>query len=122
MNRPLLLGLWRVMLPIPRPIWQREVAQGASHSPDFITPDHRRVQHYVVRSLPGAGRPITPEEIGQALALPAARVRELLEELERHLTFVYRDAEGAVEWAYPVTVARTPHHVTLSTGEQVYAA
>ncbi|OGO41196.1 MAG: hypothetical protein A2Z04_05735 [Chloroflexi bacterium RBG_16_57_9] len=27
-----------------------------------------------------------------------------------------------VVWAYPVTVARTPHHLTFSTGEQVYAA
>jgi hypothetical protein len=38
------------------------------------------------------------------------------------MTFLFRNEEGAVTWAYPVTVERTPHRVSLSTGEQVYAA
>ena len=29
MNKSLLLGLWRFLLRIPRPIWQQEVARSA---------------------------------------------------------------------------------------------
>ncbi len=42
--------------------------------------------------------------------------------LEKHMTFVFRNEQGAVTWAYPVTVDRTPHRVAFSTGERVYAA
>jgi hypothetical protein len=49
-------------------------------------------------------------------------VNAILDELEKHMTFLFRDEQGAVAWAYPVTVDRTPHHVTFDTGEQVYAA
>jgi hypothetical protein len=42
--------------------------------------------------------------------------------MDKHMTFVCRNAQGAVVWAYPVTVERTPHHVTFSTGERLYAA
>ena len=30
--------------------------------------------------------------------------------------------QGAVTWAYPVTVDQTPHHLTFNTGEKIYAA
>ena len=46
----------------------------------------------------------------------------LLDDLEKHMTFLFRNAQGAVEWAYPVTVARTPHKVTFSSGEKLFAA
>jgi hypothetical protein len=36
--------------------------------------------------------------------------------------FLFRNDQGAVVWAYPVTADKTPHHMILSTGEQVYAA
>jgi hypothetical protein len=49
-------------------------------------------------------------------------VNDVLDELERRMTFLFRNQAGAVAWAYPVTVDVTPHHVTFSTGEQVYAA
>jgi hypothetical protein len=38
------------------------------------------------------------------------------------MTFVCRNAQGAVVWAYPVTVEPTPHRATFSTGEELYAA
>jgi hypothetical protein len=60
--------------------------------------------------------------IAQALDLPLARVVEILADLEQHMTFLFRDEQGAVVWAYPVTVERTPHHVTFESGEQIYAA
>ena len=30
---------------------------------------------------------------------------------ERSLFFLVRDGDGAVSWAFPVTAARTPHHL-----------
>jgi hypothetical protein len=88
----------------------------------FMSPDHHRVRNYAVTELPRAGQPLPPASIAQALRLPVARVREILDDLERHMTFLFRDGEGAVTWAYPVTVERTPHHMTLNSGEQFYAA
>jgi hypothetical protein len=116
----LLLGMGRRLTPIPRAIWQRHLGGGADLS--FMSGDHHRVRNFVVTELARVGKPLAPGSIAQALSLPAARVTEMLVDLERHMTFLFRNEEGAVVWAYPVTVERTPHHVTLSTGEQVYAA
>jgi hypothetical protein len=33
-----------------------------------------------------------------------------------------RDEQGAVIWAYPITVAQTPHALTFSSSEHLYAA
>jgi hypothetical protein len=38
------------------------------------------------------------------------------------LTFLFRNEQGAVAWAYPVTTDTTQHDVTFSTGEQLHAA
>jgi hypothetical protein len=56
------------------------------------------------------------------LNIPLVRVAAILDDLETHMTFLFRNARGAIEWAYPVTVAPTPHRVTFQTGEQLYAA
>ena len=62
------------------------------------------------------------EDIADKLNLPVDRVNIILEDLEKHLTFLFRNEQGAVAWAYPVTTDTTPHHVTFSTGEQLHAA
>jgi hypothetical protein len=84
--------------------------------------DHHQVRNFVVRELPHAGKPLSPESIGQKLNLSISRVNVILDELEKHLTFLFRNEQGAVAWAYPVTVEKTPHRVTFSSGEQGYAA
>ena len=125
MNKRLLLGLGRMMLPIPRSIWQRQVAQGekGGHSGfRFMTEEHHRVRDFAVLELPRAGAPLAPELIAERLHLSVERVNVILDELEKHMTFIFRNEQGAVAWAYPVTVDRTPHRITFSTGEQVYAA
>jgi hypothetical protein len=109
-----------MMLPLPRPVWQKHVRGGARL--DFMSEDHHRVRNYAVRELPRIAVPLPPERIAQALDLPLVRVVELLEDLERHMTFLFRDEQGAVVWAYPVTVERTPHRITFDSGEQAYAA
>ncbi len=120
MNDDLLLGLWRYIVPIPRIIWQRRV-RGEGRL-GFMSADHHRVRDFAVLELPRFGKPLPPERIAQELGLALPRVTEILAELERHKTFLYRDAEGRVTWAYPVTVDRTPHHVTFATGERIDAA
>jgi hypothetical protein len=120
MNENIFLGVGRHLLPIPPLIWQRQLHSAANLG--FMSPDHHRVRNLVVRELPRAGAPLAPEFIGQALNLPLDQVVSILDDLERHMTFLFRNEQGAVVWAYPVTVEPTPHRVTFSTGEQVYAA
>jgi len=125
MNKSLLLGLWRFVLRIPRSIWQQEVARSAragEKSLAFMTDDHHKVRDFVVREMPRIAKPIPPETIAQGLGMELEQVIPILDELEKKLTFLYRDDEGAVIWAYPVTVTQTPHRVTFSSGEQIYAA
>lgn len=125
MDDNLLLGWARHMLAIPRRMWQSQVAGNARRTGDrlaFMTPEHRAVHHFVVRELPRRGEPMSPDLIATALNLPAARVDTMLADLEKHMTFVFRNVQGAVVWAYPVTVEPTPHRLTFSTGECVYAA
>jgi hypothetical protein len=125
MNKRLLLGLGRMMLPIPRIVWQRQVAkngQDGESSLSFMTEEHHRVRDFAVLELPRIGAPLPPELMAERLHLSVERVNVILDELEKHMTFVFRNEQGAVAWAYPVTVDRTPHRITFSTGEQVYAA
>ncbi len=125
MSNNMLFGVGDWMVPIPAIFWHRRVARGARHlkaSLGFMSREHHLVRDFAVRELPRLEKPIPPELIGQSLNLPPARVNTILEDLERHMTFLYRNEEGAVTWAYPVTVERTPHRVKLSTGEQIYAA
>jgi hypothetical protein len=88
----------------------------------FMTDEHHRVRNFVVRELPRVGSPLTPEWIAGSLNLNVARVKAILDELERHMTFLCRNKQGAVAWAYPVTVDPTPHRITIGAGESLYAA
>lgn len=127
MKERIILGLGKFMVTVPP--WlvgmKNKFAKSRMRyeaNMQFMTDDHRRVHHYVVRELPGAGRPLSPESISDALGFPKDRVTDLLTDLERHMTFLFRNKDGHVTWAYPVTVDETPHHLTFSTGERVYAA
>ena len=131
MKDALLLGLGRHMIPVPRQVWHGEVAKDEQRGPErlaFMTEAHQQVRDFVVRELPRFGQPLSPETIAQNLDMPVAKVVPILEELEQRLTFLYRNKSGAVVWAYPVTVAQTPHRITLRTNsshkssEKLYAA
>jgi hypothetical protein len=88
----------------------------------FMSADHHRVRNFAVRELAYARGPLSPEFIADRLNLPVDRVNIILEDLEKHMTFLFRNEQGAVAWAYPVTTDTTPHHVTFNTGEQLHAA
>ena len=125
MSGRLLIGLGRHMIPVPRMLWQWQVDKGAQRTKahlGFMSEEHHLVRELAVRELPRVGEPLSPEFIAEELNLPVARVKSILDELDKHMTFVCRNTQGAVVWAYPVTAESTPHHVTFSTGEQLYAA
>ncbi len=120
MNNNLLLGVSRYLLPIPRIIWQRQVHGAANLA--FMSADHHRVRDFVVLEIPKTGKPLSPGCIARALGLPTNRVGSILDDLEKHMTFLFRNSRGDVEWAYPVTAASTPHHMAFSSGERIDAA
>jgi hypothetical protein len=110
---------------IPREAWEGHLAQVPQHSATrlgFMSEAHHRVRYFVVRELPLQGAPIQPEAISQALDLTTTHVNTILDDLERNLFFLVRDAQGAVVWAFPVTATPTPHRLTFSTGEHLYGA
>jgi hypothetical protein len=125
MGESVLLGRGRQLLRLPREMWEQHLAEVPLHSGDrlrFMTEDFHRVRYFVVKELPLRGKAIAPQEISEALHLPLARVEDILEELERKLFVLVRNEQGAVVWAYPVTVEPTPHQLSFSSGERLYAA
>ena len=125
MSETILLGQGRQILEIPRETWEQHLAQVPQHTKarlSFMSEEHQQVRYFVVRELPSRGEPIEPESISRALRLPLVRVESILDELERELFFLVRNERGAVQWAYPVTVEPTPHHLSFSTGERLYGA
>ena len=125
MEEKILLGRSKHIIEIPQAKWKEHLTQIPQHSQtrlSFMTGDHHRIRYFVVKELVDKQKPIQPESISNELNIPLAQVRDILEELERELTFLVRDEQGAVIWAYPVTVVPTPHRLNFSTGERVYAA
>jgi len=125
MDKSLLIGISRFLLRIPSPIWQREVTRSARASEQalaFMSADHHKVRDFVVLELPRIAKPISPGTNAQSLNMRPEQVESILDELEKNLSFLYRNSSGAVTWAYPFTVEQTPHRITFSSGEQIYAA
>ena len=125
MRNKLMLGLWRYIITMPPFLWQKQIAKGKRKYEKVhasLPEEYRLIHHFVVRELPYAGKPLSPELISDKLCLPADRVKTALDYLEKRMTFLYRNKTGEVVWAYPVTVEKTPHKITFNTGEQLYAA
>lgn len=125
MSETLLLGQGRQIAELPRKTWEGHLSQVPQHSQarlGFMSEEHHLVRQFVVKELPSAGNPLKPELISQRLKLPVVRVNAILDELERNLFFLVRNSQGAVTWAYPVTVEETPHQLTFSTGERLFGA
>ncbi|NQU14561.1 MAG: hypothetical protein HQ561_10450 [Desulfobacteraceae bacterium] len=125
MSENVLIGKETQITEIPREEWELVLSGVTQHLEarlGFMSKDHHLVHYFVVKELPNAGEPLSPEFIARALNMSGERVGLILEELEEHLIFLFRNDRGGVVWAYPVTVDNTPHSITLSTGEQLYAA
>jgi hypothetical protein len=125
MKNKLMLGLWRYIIKVPPFLWQKQIDQGKrkfEKEHGSLSEEKRLIHHFVVRELPRNGKPLSPELISDEIGIPADRVKNALDYLEDRMTFLYRNRDGDVLWAYPVTVAKTPHRITFNTSEQLYAA
>lgn len=125
MRDGILLGRGRQLSELSRQTWEQDLAKVPEHMAArlaFMSEAHHRVRSWVVQQLPYQNAPIPVELIARALSLSEAEVMTLLDDLERHLFFLVRDAQGSVSWAFPVTLTATPHALRFSTGEQCFAA
>lgn len=125
MKNKLMLGLWRYIINVPPFLWEKGIEQGRrkfEKENGSMSEEKRLVHHFVVRELPRKVKPLSPELISDELGIPIDRIKATLDYLEKRMTFLYRNKDGDVLWAYPVTVAKTPHRITFNTGEQLYAA
>lgn len=118
------LGVGKRMIPVPefmfRPMVQRDTKRLASRP--GLEPDQRRVQHFAVREIPRRRGPIAPEVFAAELDLSLDEVLQILDELERRMTFLCRRGGEYVSWAYPVTSDETPHQVRIDGGAAFSAA
>ena len=125
MIEQVLIGQGDSIREIPRPVWERGLRKVPDHAQnrlDFMSEDHHRIRRLAVLDLARQGSPLGPDYFATHLNLERERVVEILDELERKLFFLVRNGESEVSWAYPVTVERTPHRLTFSTGERLHGA
>lgn len=119
------LGLGRHMLRLPAVIGRRRVASVADQARvimDGLTEQHRTLHRFLVAELPRAAKPLMPDVIADRLGLTPERVVELIDDLGDKKALIARAANGAITWAYPVTVADTPHQLTFENGDRLFAA
>ena len=120
----ILLGVGQRMVPVPewlfRPMVKRDTKKLAKRP--TLEPNQRRVQHFAVREIPRRREAIAPEVFAAELELPLDEVSQILDELERRMTFLCRRDGEDVNWAYPVTADETPHQVRIDGGAAFSAA
>jgi hypothetical protein len=87
-----------------------------------LEPDQRRVQHFAVREIPRRREAIAPGVFAAELDLSLEEVYQILEELERRMTFLCRRGGEDVNWAYPVTAVETQYQVRIDGGAAFSAA
>jgi len=125
MDGKVLLGRGKQILEISEAQWKSQLTLVPEHTQEmlrFMTEQHHQVRYFAVRELMNTGKPLSPGLISERLGIPPERVKVILDELEKKLFFLARDEQGAVIWAYPVTVEPTPHRLNFSTGERLYGA
>ncbi len=97
MKNKLVMGIWGDMVSTPPLLWEKEAEKSRKKietEMDLMSPDHRRAHHCAVRELPRVGKPMAPEFIASELDLPPDRVKVILDDLEKRMTFLVRNEEG----------------------------
>ena len=125
MKEYVLLSAGQLFTEIPKQTWEQRVEQAPkdiAKTLSFMTDAHHLIRNFVVRRLPSIGKPLSPKMISEELSLSLSKTNDILDELEKNLFFLVRNEQGDVAWAFPVTVDKTPHRMTFSTGERLYAA
>lgn len=125
MEEKILLGKEQEILEILQATWKQHLTQIQQYGQsrlNFMTDVHHQVRYFVVKEMANKQKPIEPEYISEKLNMPLEQVKLILEELERKLFFLVRNEQGAVAWAYPITVETTPHKLSFASGERLYGA
>ena len=125
MRKIIYLGSGQNMIPIPAFLWKMGIsanARKADKTLGFLSREDHLVRDFVVKEIPRLRKPLSPELIAKELNLPGDRVATIIDKLERRKIFLFRNKDGDVVWAYPVTADATAHKVTYSTGEETNAA
>ena len=125
MSQTILLGKDHRIIESSFTEWKKELSQVPQHMDTrlgFMSENHHLIRYFVVRELPRIGKPIPPALISHKLGMSLSQTISILNDLEKNLFFLVRNDEGAVYWAYPITVDETPHRLTFSSGERLYAA
>lgn len=124
-KRKMYMGIWRFMFPLPLAISSKGVKRsvsGAKTKTDLLSKEERKVHHFIVKQMAIAKEPITTEFIGEKLNISLNRVKDIVDKLEALKTFCYRFDNQGINWAYPLSLENTGHKMTVSTGEQFFAA
>jgi hypothetical protein len=85
----LILGLWRYRLKVPPFLWEKQITKARKKfeaENSFMSREHGSVHHFVVRELPYAAKPLSPEFVANKLNLPVSRVKVILDDLEKRMT------------------------------------
>ncbi len=125
MANSLRIRIGKYFLPLPAAVWRRLIGRAADRTRAAgrrLSSEHRAVQHFAVREITRLAEPLTPAAIAAGTGVAPADVDAILAELERKMTFLWRDPRGRVTWAYPVTAESTPHHMAFTSGERLDAA
>jgi hypothetical protein len=125
MNQKVLLGRGIDIVEVPQQAWEGHMEDAPEHVGQrlsFMTPDHHRVRYFVVSEIALRGTVLSPKVIAEALNLSIDKTRHILDELEKNLFFLFRPEADAIVWSYPVTAEKTPHRITLDSGERLYGA
>ena len=120
-----LIGVEKEMNVVPFSFINEEAtkqAENARQRTYVFSDDKRKLHHFVVRELPRHGKPMSLGFISESLKMTPEQVGQIVDDLENDKTFLFRNNSEAINWAYPVSVDTTPHHITFSTGEKVNAA
>lgn len=96
------------MLPVTRSIHSR------------LTADENSLRAALLQCLVDAGTPVAFAAAGAALGWPAEKTAAAAEGIAAK-KMVVLDAEGRVQFAYPVSTVATGHKVTLADGRTFYA-
>jgi hypothetical protein len=100
----------------------KELPQHMAKRLEFMSRDHHAVRDFVVREIARRGHALSAGEIARGTGIDSRRVPGIVAQLEEHLLFLVRNADGNVSWAFPVTAERTAHHLQFSTGEEISGA
>ena len=105
LKRRMLMGIGRFMVPIPRVIASKGLGKGvagARTKADLLSPEERKIHHFIVSRMAETKTPLTAAQVGKGLDLPVDRVEATIDKLEELKTYLYRSDGKGINWAYPL--------------------